>query len=1056
MLTSRDAARLLAALTDPRALVTVTESLGFATPVRLDRHGRRRLALGEDVAQAAVAPRADTLRALLLHVAAPTADALAATATAACRNVVRHAPERCWLVLVRDASSRRLAIAAAPPDLQAAVPLHVIDPTQLRESDAETFAALVGTRDGPDLLVHHRWRETLGRTALTRRFYTELESHVATLASTATGRASADVRRTIALLHTSRLLFVAFLEARGWLDGDREFLRRHFARCAGRDARAERGAHDRLLAPLWFGTLNTPVRQRAAAARAFGRVPFLNGGLFTRTPIERQHADLRLQDAALEGVIGGLLTRYRLTARESRDTWSEAAVDPEMLGRAFESLMHEGVRRTRGAFYTPPPLIAQLTREGLATALTSRGVAEESLWRLWDGERITRKSAQRLGHALEGFRVLDPACGSGAFLVYALDTLAGLHAAAGDARPVEQRRRDVLTRAIYGVDIDPTAVWLCQLRLWLAVVVEETVDDPLALPPLPNLDHNIREGDALAGHGFDDGWLPPEASTERQRLRYARAVGKRKRSLAVALDRAERSRALQMEQTRVERLKVQRRELLLAARAPDLFRARRGLDRAARQQLDALKQAIRRGQRNIVGLRHGDALSFSFATHFPQVAADGGFSLTIGNPPWVRTHGIAAEQRVALRERFGVFRSAAWDAGAADAAAGKGFASQVDLAALFVERAVRLTQRGGGIALLLPAKLWGSLAGGGLRQLLATQAPPLVLETWEDAAGFDAVVYPSALVARRQSPVDAADALRIVAHRGDLPLPWSLQRARLALDETPGAPWLLLPADVRMAFDRLSTAGIPLAHTPLARPQLGVKCGLNEAFVLDRQTARDAGLEAQLLRPLLRGEHLAPWRPVPSASDATILWTHDTRGAPLRELPARAHRHLVHWRRALEQRSDGRGGPWWALFRTEAARTDRARVVWGDIGRAPRALVLPAGDDTVPLNTCYVVSAPSDDDAHALATLLNSSIGIAWLSALAEPARGGYRRFLGWTCARFPLPRDWARAVRLLAPLGREAADGRTPDVWTLTERVLEAYELEHGDVAALLSWQQL
>jgi hypothetical protein len=46
--------------------------------------------------------------------------------------------------------------------------------------------------------------------------------------------------------------------------------------------------------------------------------------------------------------------------------------------------------------------------------------------------------------------------------------------------------------------------------------------------------------------------------------------------------------------------------------------------------------------------------------------------------------------------------------------------------------------------------------------------------------------------------------------------------------------------------------------------------------------------------------------------------------------------------------------------------------------------------------------------------------------------------------------------VRLLAPLGREAAEGRTPDVWTLTERVLEAYGLEHGDVAALLSWQQL
>ncbi|HRN53656.1 MAG TPA: hypothetical protein PK788_09170, partial [Gemmatimonadaceae bacterium] len=225
----------------------------------------------------------------------------------------------------------------------------------------------------------------------------------------------------------------------------------------------------------------------------------------------------------------------------------------------------------------------------------------------------------------------------------------------------------------------------------------------------------------------------------------------------------------------------------------------------------------------------------------------------------------------------------------------------------------------------------------------------------------------------------------------------------LALDDTPGAPWLLLPPDVREAFDALSAAGLPLARSPLARPQLGVKCGCNEAFVLDRREAWSEALEPHLVRPLLRGEHLAPWRPVDGARDSAILWTHDKRGTPLAELPAEAHRRLSRWKRQLEQRSDGRGGPWWALFRTEAARDDRARVVWGDIGRSPRALVLPRGDATVPLNTCYVVRAPSDDDAHTLAVLLNSSVGTAWLAALAEPARGGYRRFLGWTCARFPL-----------------------------------------------------
>jgi hypothetical protein len=158
----------------------------------------------------------------------------------------------------------------------------------------------------------------------------------------------------------------------------------------------------------------------------------------------------------------------------------------------------------------------------------------------------------------------------------------------------------------------------------------------------------------------------------------------------------------------------------------------------------------------------------------------------------------------------------------------------------------------------------------------------------------------------------------------------------------------------------------------------------------------------------------------------------------------------------LELRSDARGARWWALFRTEAARHDRARVVWGDIGRTPRAIVLEPGNRTVPLNTCYVVRTPSVDDAYAFAALLNSPVAAAWLSVLAEPARGGYRRFLGWTCARFPIPASWDAARPALAALGRARAQGVAPDPWTMTEAALAAYGVRHADVAALLSWHAL
>jgi len=1045
VLSLRDASQLLSALATAPDLGALISSLGFALPLPLDSPTARRLGLTAAERGVRIAPGPGTLRALLLH---GSDDALTRERLSAiCRVLARTAPDCLWLVLARRVTSGCLAIAAAPPDGSGPVPGLEVDPARVRQSDAETLAALAGATGGTDLMTHMRWRETLGRDALTRRFYKELESRISSLAATATGTAPADARRTIALLHVSRLLFLAFLETQGWLNDDREFLRRHFAvRCGD-----GHGVHRRLLEPLWFGTLNTPPRRRAESARAFGRVPFLNGGLFARTPIERRWRELQFTDAAIGDVIDGILGRYRVTAREATEAWSDAAVDPEMLGRAFESLMHAETRRAQGSFYTPPALIARLAREGIVAGLGAHGADASVVRHALSGGELPAAERARLAAALGAVRVLDPACGSGAFLVFALEELATLRASAGDARPVSTRRRDTLTQNIFGVDLDPTAVWLCQLRLWLSVVVGESDGDRADFLPLPNLDRNVRAGDALAGHGFDD--MRPEdgAQCETRRVRYARASGLRKRTLGHALEREERARVIAMLEQQLTARTVSRRELINAARSPDLFSRTRGTDRATRAALDGLRREVRRLRAAITTLRTGGALPFSFATHFPDIAGSGGFSLVLGNPPWVRTHGIALEQRAALRERFTVFKGAAWESGAAAAAAGHGFASQADLAALFTERAVALSRASGAIALLLPAKLWGSLAGGGVRALLAAQAPPQSLEDWSgSSAGFDAVVYPSALVATRAR----APSISITVNRARGPLTWTLPHSALPLDESPGAPWLLLPPEVREAFDAITRAGIPLAASTLGRPLLGVKSGCNEAFLLTRQQA--SLLEPACVRPLLRGEHLAAWRSAAAARDAFILWTHDAKGDPLTVLPPAAHRRLLPWRRRLERRSDARGTRWWAIFRTEAARADRPRVVWGDIGRVPRALVLPAGDPRVPLNTCYVVRARTEDDAHALAVLLNSPLGAAWLGALAEPARGGYHRFLGWTCAQFPVPRAWNRARDALAAIGRAAAQGEPPDTWTLAEAARTAYALPHRVVAPLLSWHHL
>ena len=1081
MLTLAAAGRLLAAATSLESLAPVARALGFTgAPLPLAGHQDLHPGAHADGARLAVAAGPGLLRALLVEStgAAPLREVVQRLAG----RLARAAPHPLWCVLAVDSRRGQLAVAAwsgdrTPPRIAALV----ADRAHLVDSDAETLRALAAAAGGDDVLVHAAWLDVLGRDALTRRFYRELEAVVGAMAAAyrpGRARLGAAERQELALLQLSRLLFLSFVEARGWLDGDHAFLARGVARWGDGGT----GAHRRLLRPLFFGTLNTPPARRAAAARAFGRVPFLNGGLFTPTALERRAADALLPDDALSLAFDRLLLRYRFTAREDQVTWSEAAVDPEMLGRAFESLMHGGTRRASGAYYTPQALVAHLTRLSLARALAAPAAdaTPEQVGAVLDGAD-PGELAPALRARLHALRVLDPACGSGAFLVHVLETLADLALRCGDARPIAAVRRQLLASSIFGVDVNPMAVWLCELRLWLSAVIDCAESDPLRLAPLPNLDHHIRVGDTLAGGAFDGAPDGGGEATRAPRLaalrtRYARATGPRKRALGRALDQQERAAADGALEARLAVLVARRRDLVAALRTRDLFGERAGDAAGQRATLAELRDEVRQLRLRRRQLRDGTGLPFAFASHFPDAAARGGFDLVVGNPPWVRVHHIPAAQREQLRRAFASYRDAAWRAGAAAAGAARGFAGQVDAAALFTERGVQLLAPSGTLGFLLPAKLWRSLAGGGLRRLLAERARLVALEDWSEARHrFDAAVYPSVLVATRADgravtsgapapPVAFADV------RDDQPRRWCAPAASLPLREQPDSPWLLVPPDVRRAFDALAAAGTPLAGGRFGRPLLGVKCGCNHAFLLrhpdrgavtpwsaelraDRALrALAADVEPELLRPGVRGETLRAWRA--RAGVARILWTHDPLGAPRAQLPPGARRWLERWRAELERRSDARqGGRWWSLFRTEAAGSDRPRVVWSDFGRAPRAAVLAAGDPTVPLNTCYALRCADERDALALAALLGSPLVAAWLSLVAEPARGGWRRYLAWTMALLPLPADWTRARDALAPIGARGWCGDSVADEELGEAARDAYGVPASVVAPLLAW---
>src|SRR6185436_3880129 len=203
-------------------------------------------------------------------------------------------------------------------------------------------------------------------------------------------------RRTAALLPLTRILFLYFVQAKGWLDGRPDYLRRLLDTSLAR----RRHFHRSALHPLFFGTLNRKPGDRSATIK-LGKIPYLNGGLFEPHPVERRLGPVVFPNHLWRDAFDGLFERFRFTVHESQRA---DAIAPDMLGRVFERVMEPGDRHHTGTFYTPESVVRQVVNAAIETAL---GPSPRQA-------------------ALRTLRVLDPAVGSGAFLLGALERLTEL------------------------------------------------------------------------------------------------------------------------------------------------------------------------------------------------------------------------------------------------------------------------------------------------------------------------------------------------------------------------------------------------------------------------------------------------------------------------------------------------------------------------------------------------------------------------------------------------------------------------------------------------------
>ena len=168
-----------------------------------------------------------------------------------------------------------------------------------------------------------------------------------------------------------------------------------------------------------------------------------------------------------------------------------------MLGKVFENLLEENLRKGKGTYYTPREIVHYMCRESLVNYLVSQsGFREDGIRSLiLDHESgFSSDEIQTLGQLLADIKACDPACGSGAFLVGMLNEIVNARLVLDPAGSEYGLKKETIQNCIYGVDIDPGAVEIAKLRLWLSLVVDYELAD---IEPLPNLDYKIMCGNSL-------------------------------------------------------------------------------------------------------------------------------------------------------------------------------------------------------------------------------------------------------------------------------------------------------------------------------------------------------------------------------------------------------------------------------------------------------------------------------------------------------------------------------------------------------------------------------
>lgn len=485
----------------------------------------------------------------------------------------------------------------------------------------------------------------------------------------------------------NRMMFIYFIQKKGWLMDEPDFLHQFWVDYQD-SGQPENSFHEKWLNPVFFSAFNNKGFRSSELLKVLPDkyhlpiidFPYLNGGLFTR---HEEYDNFTLNDEVFQAIFS-FLEGYIFTIKEDTPDEINLEINPELLGKMYEGMINatdlDDVDAENGIIYTERPEINFMTRRSMVEVFwklkdapgysSLSGLSREFIYHfIFDSKdnkleilRRYKPDTDALIELIKGIRACDPACGSGSMLlgfiqlqIELLEALFEYQQQPLNPKEAFYLKKQLISESIYGVDIKEWAVRIAELRLWLYMIAdaEFTTEELTQEPLLPNLDFKIRCGNSLLPKlgklDFDVAKLlsgrDKRSGAGRKLSAFIRDKKKFIRNeLPQETYKSMKDREIEAIREFVEALKREKQEQLakinksqqqnmFGGSENDLFKDQR---KTLEEEIEGFETALQE-------IKATSELPFSYDIDFMEVfltEKDPGFDLIIGNPPYVRHEDI--------------------------------------------------------------------------------------------------------------------------------------------------------------------------------------------------------------------------------------------------------------------------------------------------------------------------------------------------------------------------------------------------------------------------------